>query len=401
MDMFFHYWKMELRRALAVFAKSLRYFVVAVLGFCAAAYLCSSIFGESAKLEKAEVAVVVPEEKKEDLEFLIQLVSAMQSAKSICRLCTMEQTEAMEKLAGGELSAVLVFPEHFYREVDELSSTSVRLYLSEQASVSTQTFQELLEDGISMIRTTEAGVLSILSQADGEKTRVVHSEVGNTVAIHYMEAAFDRGILYQDMICSPYGNYGQQQYYFSSGLLFVLLVMGSSFGHLYIKHGRGVEEKLRIYGMNVYRVSLAKVLIMANVLLLPALLGVISAAVVTHVLGNSFLFWEIRMIPGLFFLCLAFAVWYHVIYMLADQSMTGTLVLLAVEVLVVLGSGLLIPVDYLPEFMQVAGKYLPLYQWNQFSLNLLFGYADFSQWMKMAGWLTAGCAVGVLLCKKD
>ena len=61
MDMFFHYWKMELRRALAVFAKSLRYFVVAVLGFCAAAYLCSSIFGESAKLEKAEVAVVVPE----------------------------------------------------------------------------------------------------------------------------------------------------------------------------------------------------------------------------------------------------------------------------------------------------------------------------------------------------
>ena len=111
--------------------------------------------------------------------------------------------------------------------------------------------------------------------------------------------------------------------------------------------------------------------------------------------------WEIRMIPGLFFLCLAFAVWYHVIYMLADQSMTGTLVLLAVEVLVVLGSGLLIPVDYLPEFMQVAGKYLPLYQWNQFSLNLLFGYADFSQWMKMAGWLTAGCAAGVLLCKKD
>ena len=212
MDMFFHYWKMELRRALAVFAKSLRYFVVAVLGFCAAAYLCSSIFGESAKLEKAEVAVVVPEEKKEDLEFLIQLVSAMQSAKSICRLCTMEQTEAMEKLAGGELSAVLVFPEHFYREVDELSSTSVRLYLSEQASVSTQTFQELLEDGISMIRTTEAGVLSILSQADGEKTRVVHSEVGNTVAIHYMEAAFDRGILYQDMICSPYGNYGQRGY---------------------------------------------------------------------------------------------------------------------------------------------------------------------------------------------
>ena len=51
---------------------------------------------------------------------------------------------------------------------------------------------------------------------------------------------------------------------------------------------------------------------------------------VTYVLNLSFLFWDIHLLPGLYLLCMAFAVWYHVIYMAAKQSLTGTLVLVAV-----------------------------------------------------------------------
>lgn len=386
---------------MAVFARSLRYFLAAVLLFIAAAYLCSSAFGDKAEMDKAEVAVVVPEEKKENLEFLIQLISAMQSAKSVCSIGTMEQEEAMERLADGELSAVLVFPEHLYRDMNALRDTSVRLYISENASVSTQTFQELLEAGISMIRTTEAGALAVQSQTKDAALRVDRSDVEMTVVIRYMKTVFDRETLYQGNICSPYGIYGQQQYYFSAGLLFVILLIGNCFGHLYTKRGRAVEAKLRIYGMNVYKVSAVKIFAMANVLMVPALIGVLAGAAVTSVRGSSFLYWNMGKFPGLYLICLVFAVWYHVIYTLADQSLMGTLVILAVEMVVVLASGMLIPVDYLPHFLQTAGKCLPLYQWNQFCLNLLFDYAYPGQWIKMAGWLGAGCAAGVVVCKRD
>ena len=105
---------MEQKKALAVFIKSFRYFICMVLLLGIAVFACSAVFRDAKVLNTVEVAVVIPKEKGEELRLLTGLASAMQSTKSICRMRYVDEPEAMEQLANGQVQAVLIFPEHFY-----------------------------------------------------------------------------------------------------------------------------------------------------------------------------------------------------------------------------------------------------------------------------------------------
>ena len=116
---------------------------------------------------------------------------------------------------------------------------------------------------------------------------------------------------------------------------------------------------------------------MTNVLFFLAFLAYGIGCIVTYYLGISFLFWNMRVLLGLYLFCLLFAVGYHLIYCIAGKSTEGMLVLLALELFIVLASGMLIPVDYLPKFVQQISHWTPLYHLNRYSLELLFGNSWF------------------------
>ena len=61
----------------------------------------------------------------------------------------------------------------------------------------------------------------------------------------------------------------------------------------------------------------------------------------------------------------------------AKRRFGRMLVLLALELFIVLASGMLIPVDYLPKFVQQISHWTPLYHLNRYNLELLFGNSWF------------------------
>lgn len=85
----------------------------ALLGI--AVFACSAVFRDAKVLNTVEVAVVIPKEKGEELRLLTGLASAMQSTKSICRMRYVDEPEAMEQLANGQVQAVLISPNTFIR----------------------------------------------------------------------------------------------------------------------------------------------------------------------------------------------------------------------------------------------------------------------------------------------
>lgn len=106
---------MEQKKALAVFIKSFRYFICMVLLLGMAVLACSAAFRDAKVLNAVDVAVVIPEEKGEELRLLTGLASAMQSAKSICRMHYVDESVAMEQLAQGTVQAVLIFRNIFIK----------------------------------------------------------------------------------------------------------------------------------------------------------------------------------------------------------------------------------------------------------------------------------------------
>ena len=375
--MFFRYLCMEQKKALAVFIKSFRYFICMVLLLGIAVFACSAVFRDAKVLNTVEVAVVIPEEKGEELRLLTGLASAMQSTKSICRMRYVDEPEAMEQLANGQVQAVLIFPEHFYKDLDEGNDSFVRLCVPQESDVSLQTFQELLQDGVSILWTAEAGVSAVLEQAQYGNTKIAYQDIGLKVATNYLKTALTRTGLYDSIVCSPFGEYEQKQYYFSTGLILVLLFTGLCFARLYTGETKVVEQKLSLYGMRTGRIAFGKIVAMTNVLFFLAFLAYGIGCIVTYYLGISFLFWAMRVLLGLYLFCLLFAVGYHLIYCIAGKSTEGMLVLLALELFIVLASGMLIPVDYLPKFVQQISHWTPLYHLNRYNLELLFGNSWF------------------------
>jgi len=106
---------------------------------------------------------MVIDEKDENVKLITKVVSAMESVASICEFVYVGEEEAKELLAADELQAAIILPENFYEDVDSGYNTPVTVYVSENASLNQKVFQELLTDGVSLLRTSEAGVYSMLS----------------------------------------------------------------------------------------------------------------------------------------------------------------------------------------------------------------------------------------------
>lgn len=398
--MLFKFWCLEQKRAFKVFSKTIKYFLSGIVLLMAGVLICSHIFGKQMALKQIDTAVVIPEDG-EELKLLTNFASSMQSVKSICHFSYMSEDEILERIKEGRIQAALVFPEHFYRDVDMGRKTSVKLYLPEEMTTELTAFSELLEDGISMLWTAEAGVFSVLKQAGVEKTVVPQGSIGNEMAEQYVKQMFCRSDLFESEVCSPFGIYGQSAYYCSTGMLFFLLAAGLTFFPLYRKRERAVVNKLTLYGITGRTFMWVRIVVMTNILMLTACLYYGAGCILTYALDMDLLFWDKWILPGLYLLCLVFAAFYHVIYAVTGDSFTGILVLMAVELIIAAGSGIFIPLSYLPEWMSQAGKWLPLQQWNMYNMNLLFGTCSLKNIMEMIGWLAVAATIGTVICKRD
>ena len=400
--MFRSYLKIAQKRVMMVFMKSIRYFFCAfiLLGICV--WACSMAFQDRQVLQRIDVAVVVPEENAQALEFLTDLVSAMKSVKSVCHFEYMKEDRALEELKSGDMQAVLVFSKHLYRDLDLGRNTSVQLYVAQETSTSVQMFQELLKDGISMIWTAEAGVYAVLDQAQPGTVNPEYDDIGMQVAMYYLQIAFDRNYIFDDTVVSPYGAHDQKEYYYSTGVLWVLLLMGMGFASLYQGDDRAIESKLRMYGIWPIKVACANIVAMTNIMLLITGAGYLIGCIFTRITQGTFLVFDMRIPVGLFFLCLTFAVWYHVVFALTKRSGIGILALIACEGILALGSGLIVPIAYLPKRLRAISVWLPLYQWNQCSMNLFFGTISWWEIGCLGVWLLLGGMIGVIaVCEKQ
>jgi ABC-type uncharacterized transport system permease subunit len=105
---------------------------------------------------------------------------------------------------------------------------------------------------------------------------------------------------------------------------------------------------------------------------------------------------------GLLFLAFSLACYFHLVFALAGGDGAGCVALLALNAGMVFGSGMLIPVSYLPEAVQRVSAALPAYQWNQLLLGTLFAELPSGGAIRIAA--ASVCAAimgGVGLCRNS
>lgn len=371
MRFFLRYLSLEGKKSLIAARKSMVKFIVMLLLIAGGSLAVSLVMRDAGVFQTAEIGVVIPEDEAQT-KMVAQFISAMDSVKSVCHFQYLDQGEAMASLEEGTLDAVLSLPEQFYEDVDSGKNTPATIYFPENALLNTRVFGELVTDGVSLLRTAEAGVYAAYDTAQIYQTEISRDQIGDVISGLYIYEAFDRTSVFQKNVYSSLGKADLYQYYFSAAVLLLLLMMGVNYGYLYQKQSRAVEEKIRIYGIGEGKNALIKVFLMTVPLWLVGILVYAAGCLVSGKLHLSFLWFDREVLPGTLLLAAVIAAYFQLIYTISGESTRGTIVLLAVNVFQIMASGVVIPAAYLPGIFGKIGAFFPLTFWDSYYLKLLF-----------------------------
>lgn len=382
MRTFFIYLFLEYKKSAKVLLKSTVSLLLAAVLLLGAAAVLSHVFFGSRMFQAIDVGVAVPEGEKET-KAVLRFLSAMESAESVCNFRYFPENEAKEKLYEGEVQAVIVLPESLYEDMYSGEKGRIAVYLPEDPPFRVQVFRELLADGVSLLTTAEAGVLaaSDLAGADaiayGERDEIGFPkmkpyEAANFISYEYIQCALGRDNMFDEYVYSPLGQMDLYQYYFAAAVSVLLLMSGLNYSFLYQGNSRAVEQKLRVMGLGTVKVSLIKILVMANASWLLAVASYLAGCLFSRWGKFDFIWFHGSVLLLLIPVSIGAAFYFHAVYSVFGKGMQGAVFLLSVNAVMVLCSGVVIPLAYLPEAVRRVGQYLPLNFLRQYCAEVFF-----------------------------
>lgn len=386
----------ECKRTWKTLLKSIGSFCACLLLTAVLVAAFSAIMQNAQVFQKVNIGIVIPEGESIS-RLATQYISSMDSVRSVCDFYYLDEQESVEQLKQGTLQAVVVLPEGFYHDVQVGINPPAQIYFPKDAAQNTQVFEELVTAGVSFLQTAEAGVYAALDTASYYGIELQGAGLGDTIAYLFVNQMLKRDSVYSARMLSPMGNLSVAEYYYAAGLVILLMMCGIQFGFLYGKRNRSVEDKLKIRGVGSIRQSVVKILVMTEFLYVTGLLYYFAGIGVAGWTKTYFVFYQGTTWYALLLLCLGIAIYFQVLYELSGSSSQAAVFVFAVNVITIIGAGVLIPEAYLGKEIAGISRFLPMKYWNVYAAGMLEGEISKDSVAGTVFFLLMGMAAGGFL----
>jgi hypothetical protein len=386
----------ECKRTGKTLLKSIGSFCACLLLTAVLVAAFSAIMQNAQVFQKVNIGIAIPEGESIS-RLATQYISSMDSVRSVCDFYYLDEQEAVEQLKQGTLQAVVVLPEGFYHDVQVGINPPAQIYFPKDAVQNTQVFEELVTAGVSFLQTAEAGVYAALDTASYYGIELQGAGLGDTIAYLFVNQMLKRDSVYSARMLSSMGNLSVAEYYYAAGLVILLMMCGIQFGFLYGKRNRSVEDKLKIRGVGSIRQSVVKILVMTEFLYVTGLLYYFAGIGIAIRTGTYFVLYQGKIWYVLLLLCLGIAIYFHVLYELSGSSSQAAVFVFAVNVLTIIGAGILIPEAYLGKEIAGISRFLPMKYWNVYAAGMLEGEISKDSVAGTVFFLLMGMAAGGFL----
>lgn len=386
----------ECKRTWKTLLKSIGSFCACLLLTAVLVAAFSAIMQNAQVFQKVNIGIAIPEGESIS-RLATQYISSMDSVRSVCDFYYLDEQEAVEQLKQGTLQAVVVLPEGFYHDVQVGINPPAQIYFPKDAVQNTQVFEELVTAGVSFLQTAEAGVYAALDTASYYGIELQGAGLGDTIAYLFVNQMLKRDSVYSARMLSSMGNLSVAEYYYAAGLVILLMMCGIQFGFLYGKRNRSVEDKLKIRGVGSIRQSVVKILVMTEFLYVTGLLYYFAGIGIAGWTKTYFVFFQGTTWYALLLLCLGIAIYFHVLYELSGSSSQAAVFVFAVNVITIIGAGVLIPEAYLGKEIAGISRFLPMKYWNVYAAGMLEGEISKDSVAGTVFFLFVGMAAGMLL----
>lgn len=386
----------ECKRTWKTLLKSIGSFCACLLLTAVLVAAFSAIMQNAQVFQKVNIGIAIPEGESIS-RLATQYISSMDSVRSVCDFYYLDEQEAVEQLKQGTLQAVVVLPEGFYHDVQVGINPPAQIYFPKDAVQNTQVFEELVTAGVSFLQTAEAGVYAALDTASYYGVELQGAGLGDTIAYLFAHQMLKRDSVYSAKMLSTMGNLSVAEYYYAAGLVILLMMCGIQFGFLYGKRNRSVEDKLKIRGVGSLQQSVVKILVMTEFLYVTGLLYYFAGIGVAGWTKTYFVFYQGTTWYALLLLCLGIAIYFQVLYELSGSSSQAAVFVFAVNVITIIGAGVLIPEAYLGKEIAGISRFLPMKYWNVYAAGMLEGEISKDSVAGTVFFLLMGMAVGGFL----
>lgn len=386
----------ECKRTGKTLLKSIGSFCACLLLTAVLVAAFSAIMQNAQVFQKVNIGIAIPEGESIS-RLATQYISSMDSVRSVCDFYYLDEQEAVEQLKQGTLQAVVVLPEGFYHDVQVGINPPAQIYFPKDVAQNTQVFEELVTAGVSFLQTAEAGVYAALDTASYYGIELQGAGLGDTIAYLFVNQMLKRDSVYSARMLSSMGNLSVAEYYYAAGLVILLMMCGIQFGFLYGKRNRSVEDKLKIRGVGSLRQSVVKILVMTEFLYVTGLLYYFAGIGVAGWTKTYFVFYQGTTWYALLLLCLGIAIYFHVLYELSGSSSQAAVFVFAVNVITIIGAGVLIPEAYLGKEIAGISRFLPMKYWNVYAAGMLEGEISKDSVAGTVFFLLMGMAAGGFL----
>lgn len=386
----------ECKRTWKTLLKSIGSFCACLLLTAVLVAAFSAIMQNAQVFQKVNIGIAIPEGESIS-RLATQYISSMDSVRSVCDFYYLDEQEAVEQLKQGTLQAVVVLPEGFYHDVQVGINPPAQIYFPKDAAQNTQVFEELVTAGVSFLQTAEAGVYAALDTASYYGIELQGAGLGDTIAYLFVNQMLKRDSVYSAKMLSTMGNLSVAEYYYAAGLVILLMMCGIQFGFLYGRRNRSVEDKLKIRGVGSLRQSVVKILVMTEFLYVTGLLYYFAGIGVAGWTKTYFVFYQGTTWYALLLLCLGIAIYFQVLYELSGSSSQAAVFVFAVNVITIIGAGVLIPEAYLGKEIAGISRFLPMKYWNVYAAGMLEGEISKDSVAGTVFFLLMGMAAGGFL----
>lgn len=386
----------ECKRTWKTLLKSIGSFCACLLLTAVLVAAFSAIMQNAQVFQKVNIGIAIPEGESIS-RLATQYISSMDSVRSVCDFYYLDEQEAVEQLKQGTLQAVVVLPEGFYHDVQVGINPPAQIYFPKDAVQNTQVFEELVTAGVSFLQTAEAGVYAALDTASYYGIELQGAGLGDTIAYLFVNQMLKRDSVYSARMLSSMGNLSVAEYYYAAGLVILLMMCGIQFGFLYGKRNRSVEDKLKIRGVGSIRQSVVKILVMTEFLYVTGLLYYFAGIGIAGWTKTYFVFYQGTTWYALMLLCLGIAIYFQVLYELSGSSSQAAVFVFAVNVITIIGAGVLIPEAYLGKEIAGISHFLPMKYWNVYAAGMLEGEISKDSVAGTVFFLLMGMAAGGFL----
>ncbi len=346
------YLKLELKRAFkrlpALYAGAIMLFAMAGV----IALLSNRMLYDDAAVGRVAVGVALP---KEDAvaKKVVQMISSLDSVKSVCDFRYMDRESCLEGLEQGDLYAVLDVPEGFVQDIMNGTNTPVTVWMAEDTGIEGRIFQQLADAGARTLSASQAGIYAgnELYRKLGIEEAI--SQLEQDLNVKYMDYSLQRSVYFRHQRVQAIGDVDVLQFYMLSAFvvfLFLAVIPGSSF---LAPWKPVIRQKLEL--MNIGRGYQMAVRIAAiGALLIAVSLPVVVAAVIGGVMR-----WSLILAVVWPAVCLAVAAVVAVIYQAAGNLMSGIMLLFLAVVSQHFVAGGFLPAVFLPASLQKAAPWMP------------------------------------------